>query len=84
LEKKMGINSEERHQDDPLPVAEDAYITGVRLRNPPAVPDLEEITQGPPFDMQAKAKQGVLPFPVVKPALKTSDVATPTAGVLGV
>ncbi|KAI0295465.1 VRR-NUC domain-containing protein [Russula brevipes] len=83
LEKKMGINSEERHQDDPLPVAEDVYITGVRLRNPPAVPDREDIKQGPPFDMQAKAKQGVLPFPVVKPALKISDVATPTAGVLG-
>jgi len=75
LEKKMGINPEERHQDDPLSIAEDVYITGVRLRGVHAASEL-------PLATPAEAKQSALPFPVVKP--KARQVAPPTTGVLGV
>jgi Fanconi-associated nuclease 1 len=65
----LGINEEERHQDDLLAIAEDIYITGIRIRNTPA-----------PLDQE---KQRVLLFPVVKPAIMAS-VATPANGILGV
>ncbi|KAI9460027.1 VRR-NUC domain-containing protein [Russula earlei] len=76
LEKKMGISPEERHQDDPLSVAEDVSITGIRLRSILAVPE-------PPLDTPAEGKQRVLPFSVVKPTFKTRQVTAPAAGVLG-
>lgn len=81
LEKKLGISPEERHQDDPLAIAEDIYITGVRIWNAPAASDQGQMGQEQPPETQAKARQRVLLFPVVKPAPK---VATPTVGVLGV
>src|SRR5882757_755994 len=84
LEKNLGISPEERHQDDPLAVAEDIRIPGVRIWNAPAAPDQGHVAQELPPDTQAKAKQRVLLFPVVQPALKASGVATPTAGILGV
>lgn len=76
LEKKMGISPEERYQDDPLAVAEEIYVTGVRLRNAPIAPDREIIVQ-----VQELPLQRVLLFPVIKPALKAGQVATSTAGV---
>jgi hypothetical protein len=81
LEQKLGISPEERHQDDPLAVAEDIYITGDRIWNAPASSD-QGREQSP--NSQTKAKQRVLLFPVVQSALKGSEVTTPTTGVLGV
>ena len=79
----MGIDAEERHQDDLLAIAEDIYITGIRIRNIPAPLDQEHVAQKMPPDTQTKEKQSVLLFPVVKPVIKGS-VATPTNGILGV
>ncbi|KAH9060002.1 VRR-NUC domain-containing protein [Lactarius vividus] len=62
LEKKMGIDPEERHEEAPLALAEDVYITGVRLRNPAAV----QTTQQPPLNTPTKAKQSILSFAVAK------------------
>jgi hypothetical protein len=85
LEKKMGIGPEERHQDDPLARAKDVYVTGVRLRNTPTAVDKKTMAQELPIDMPAKTTQGVLFFPVVKPAsVAVKQVATPTVGALGV
>jgi fanconi-associated nuclease 1 len=83
LEKKLGIDEEDRHQDDLLAIAEDIYITGIRIRNTPAPLDQEHMAQKIPPDTQTKEKQRVLLFPVVKPAIKAS-VATPANGILGV
>ncbi|KAI0282107.1 VRR-NUC domain-containing protein [Russula aff. rugulosa BPL654] len=79
LEKKLGINAEERHQDDLLAIAEDIYITGIRIRDTPAPLDQEHMVQKVPPDTHTKEKQRVLLFPIVKPA---SKVATPADGVL--
>ena len=79
----MGIDAEERHQDDLLTIAEDIYIIGIRIRNTSAPLDPDHIAQKMPPDTQTKGKQGVLLFPVVKPAIKAS-VATPANGILGV
>jgi len=83
LEKKMGISPEERHPDDPLAVTKEVYITGVRLRNAPAAVDRKPMAQEPPLDMPTKAVQSVLPFPVVKAALRAKRVAMPPIGALG-
>ncbi|KAF8503697.1 VRR-NUC domain-containing protein [Russula emetica] len=77
LEKKLGIDAEERHQDDLLAIGEDIYITGIRIRNTPAPLDQTH-------DTQTKEKQKVPLFPIVKPAIKTSEVATAANGILGV
>jgi hypothetical protein len=79
----LGIDAEEQHQDDLLAIAEDIYITGIRIRNTPAPLDQEHTVQKMPPDTQTKEKQRVLLFPVVKPAIKAS-VATPANGILGV
>jgi hypothetical protein len=84
LEKKLGIDPEERHQDDPLARAKDVYVTGVRLRNTPADVDQKTMAQEIPLDTPAKAIQGLLFFPVVKPAVRVKQVAPPMVGVLGV
>lgn len=84
LEKKLGVSAEELHQDDLLAVAEDIFITGIRIRNTPAPLDKEHMAQKIPPDTQTKEKQGGLLFPVVKPAVKASEVATPANGILGV
>lgn len=81
LEKKLGIDAEERHQDDLLAIAEDIYITGIRIRNTPASLDPEHMAQKMPPDMQTKENQRVLLFPVVKPAIKVS--VAPVNGILG-
>lgn len=75
----MGIDEEERYQDDPLAVAGDIYITGIRIRNTPAPLDRNYMEH-----TQTKEKQRVLLFPVVKSALKARGVVTPATGVLGV
>jgi len=80
----LGIDAEERHQDDLLAIAEDIYITGIRIRNTPAPLDQEHMAQKMPPDTQTKEKQRVLLFPVVKPAIEASEVATPANGILGV
>ncbi|KAH9001406.1 hypothetical protein EDB92DRAFT_1964438 [Lactarius akahatsu] len=64
LEKRMGIGPEERHEEAPLAVAEDVYITGVRLRNPAAI----QTTQQPPLNTPTKVKQSILSFTVAKTA----------------
>jgi len=80
----MGISPEERHQNDPLTCAKDVYVTGVRPRNTPAE-DKKTMAQEPPPGMPAKTMQGVLFFPIVKPAaVRVKQVATPTVGALGV
>ena len=76
LEKKLGINPEEQHEEDPLTSPEEVHITGVRLRNAPTTQDQK--------NAPVKRTQGVLPFPVVKPALRVKQVATPAIGALGV
>ena len=83
MEKKLGISAEERHQDDLLAVSEDIYITGIRIRSTSAPLDQEYTAQKMPPDTQTREKQRVL-FPVVKPADKASEVATPANGILGV
>ena len=83
LEKKLGIDAEERHQDDLLAIAEDIHIIGIRIRNTPAPSDQERMVQKMPPDTQTKGKQSVLLFPVVKPAVK-GEVTTLANGVLGV
>jgi hypothetical protein len=84
LEKKLGISPEERHQNDPLTCAKDVYVTGVRLRNTPAE-DKKLMAQELPPGMPAKTMQGVLFFPIVKPAaVRVKQVATPTVGAFGV
>jgi hypothetical protein len=80
LEEKMGISPEERHEDL-MPVAKEVFITGVRLRNAPAVLDQKLTVQELPPDMPTKAMQGVLPFPVVKPALRAKQATVGTLGV---
>jgi hypothetical protein len=80
----LGIDAEERHQDDLLAIAEDTYITGIRIRNTPAPLDQVHMVQKMPPDMQTKEKQRALLFPVVKPAVKAGEVATPAHGILGV
>ena len=77
----MGINAEERHQDDLLAIAEDVYITGFRIRDTPAPLDQEHMVKKVPPDTHTKEKQRVLLFPVVNPA---SKVTTPADGVLRV
>jgi hypothetical protein len=79
----LGVSAEERHQDDLLAIAEDIYITGIRIRNTPAPSDQEHMAQKMPPDTQTKEKQRALLFPVVKPAIKAS-VTTPANGILGV
>jgi Fanconi-associated nuclease 1 len=76
----LGIDEEERHQNDLLAIAEDMYITGIRIRNIPAPLDQEHMVQKMPPDTQTKEKQRVLLFPVVKPAVRAGEAA----GVLGV
>jgi hypothetical protein len=71
LEKKMDIGPEERHEEDPLAVAEDVYITGVRLRNATAV----QTTQQPPLVTPAKVKQTILSFTVAKTTVKIEKEA---------
>ena len=67
LEKKMGIGPEERHEEDALAVAEDVYITGVRLRNPAAVQTMQQ----PPLSTpRKKVKQTTLSFTVAKTTVK--------------
>jgi hypothetical protein len=81
----MGISPEERHQNDPLTCAKDVYVTGVRLRNTPAEDKKMAMAQELPLGMPAKTMQGVLFFPIVKPAaVRVKEVATPTVGVVGV
>jgi hypothetical protein len=81
----MGISPEERHQNDPLTCAQDVYVTGIRLRNTPAAEDKKTMAQELPLGMPAKATQGVLFFPIVKPAVvRVKQVATPTVGGFGV
>ena len=80
LEQKLGIGPEERHQDEPLAVADDIYITGDRIWNAPASSDQG---RGQPPNIQTKAKQRVLLFPIVQSALK-GEVTTPTTGDFGV
>ena len=85
LEKNLGISPEERHQNDPLTCAKDVYVTGVRLRTALAAEDQKTMAQELPLGMPAKAMQGVLFFPIVKPAaVRVKQVATPTVGALGV
>ena len=71
LEKKMGIGPEERHEEDPLAVAEDVYITGVRLRNLAEV----QTTQQIPLNTPRKVKQTILSFTVAKTTAKTEKEA---------
>lgn len=66
LEKKTGIDPEERHEEDALAVAEDVYITGVRLRNPTTV----QAVQQPPFSTPRKVKQSTLSFTAAKTTVK--------------
>ena len=81
----MGIDAEERHQKEQLAIAEDIYITGIRIRNTSAPLDQEHMVQKVLPDMQTKEKQRVLLFPVVTPVIKASTkVATSANGVLGV
>jgi hypothetical protein len=70
LEKKMGIDPEERHEEDALAVAEDVYITGVRLRNPTTV----QVMQQPPLCTPRKVKQSTLSFTVAKTTVKIEKV----------
>ena len=84
LEKKLGIGPEERHEVDPLTNPENMHITGIRLRNAPTTQDQKTTTQGLSLNAPVKGTQGVLPFPVVKPALRVKQVATPAIGALGV
>ncbi len=67
----MGIGPEERHEEDPLAVPEDVFITGVRLRNPAAV----ETTQQPLLGTPTKAKQSILSFTVAKTIVKIEKKA---------
>ncbi|KAI0306703.1 hypothetical protein B0F90DRAFT_1814554 [Multifurca ochricompacta] len=83
LEKKMGISPDERHQEDLLIAAEDVYIKGIRLRNAAAASDRKKMEQVPQLDTVKKAKQSILPFIVVKSALKTMQEAAPIADVTG-
>ena len=71
LEKKMDIAPEERHEEGALAVAEDVYITGVRLRNPPGI----QTTQQPPFGTPRKVKQSTLSFTVAKTTVKIEKAA---------
>jgi hypothetical protein len=81
----MGISPDERHQEDPLAVPENVYITGVRLRNTAAAaPDQDNMAKDLLLDTPIKGKQSVLPFPVVKLARKSTQDAIPVAGALGV
>lgn len=81
LEKKLGINTEEQHQGDPLAIADDIYITGIRIRDTFTPLVQEHMVQGMPPDTQTREKQRVLLFPVVKPGIRASKIAD---GVLGV
>ena len=67
----MDISPEERHEEDPLAVAEDVYITGVRLRNPTAV----QTTQKLALDTPTKVKQTILSFNVAKTTVKIEKQA---------
>jgi hypothetical protein len=80
----LGIDAEEQHQGGLLAIAKDMYITGIRIRNTPAPFDQEHIAQKVPPDTQTKEKQRMLLFPVVQPAIKAGEVATPANGILGV
>ena len=84
LEKKLGINPEEQHEEDPLTSPEEVHITGVRLRNAPTTQDQKNTSHELLLNAPVKRTQGVLPFPVVKPALRVKQVATPAIGALGV
>jgi len=67
----MGIAPEERHEEDALAVAEDVYITGVRLRNPPGIQTMQQ----PPFGPPRKVKQSTLSFTVAKTTVKIEKAA---------
>ncbi|KAI0273485.1 hypothetical protein BC834DRAFT_210888 [Gloeopeniophorella convolvens] len=75
LEKKLGVGPDERHQEDPLVVAEDIFITGVRLRLPQPVPGTSKVDRNvdrkPPLD--SPSKQSTLPFTVIKSTLKSEQ-----------
>jgi len=84
LEKKLGISPEERHEVDPFTNPEKVHITGVRLRNAPITQDRKTTGQEPSHNTPVQGMQGVLSFPVVKPAIRVKQVANPAIGALGV
>jgi hypothetical protein len=84
LEKKLGISPEERHEVDPFTNPEKVHLTGIRLRNTPNTQDRKTTGQEPSHDTPVKVMQGVLSFPVIKPATRVKQVANAAIGALGV